>query len=60
MSTMIQTSDRFTVLPDEQTLAETCAALGERGFSVEVVDDLDAAGRPDPCNRRVLMRGGVT
>ncbi len=43
MSTAIQTSDRFTALPDEGTLAETVRALEARGFSVEVVDDLDAA-----------------
>ena len=36
-------SDRFTKLPDEQTLAATMAALEEHGFSVDVVDDLDAA-----------------
>ena len=36
-------SDRFTTLPDEQTLAATVVALEEHGFSVEVVDDLDAA-----------------
>jgi acyl-CoA hydrolase len=38
-----QTSDRFTTLPDEETLAATVVALEEHGFSVEVVDDLDAA-----------------
>lgn len=43
MSTTIQTSDRFTALPDERTLAETVVALEERGFSVEVVDEVDAA-----------------
>jgi acyl-CoA hydrolase len=37
------TSDRFTTLPDEHTLAATVVALEEHGFSVEVVDDLDAA-----------------
>ena len=37
------TPDRFTTLPDEQTLASTVTALEEHGFSVEVVDDLDAA-----------------
>ena len=42
MST-IQLSDRFTTLPDDQTLAATVVALEEHGFSVEVVDDLDAA-----------------
>jgi acyl-CoA hydrolase len=36
-------SDRFTALPDEQTLAATVVALEEHGFSVEVADDLDAA-----------------
>src|SRR5690348_17248406 len=35
--------DRFTTLPDEQTLAATVTALEEHGFSTEVVDDLDAA-----------------
>ena len=42
MST-IQLSDRFTTLPDDQTLAATVVALEEHGFSVEVVGDLDAA-----------------
>ena len=37
------TGDRFTLLPDEQTLAVTVLALEEHGFSVEVVDTLDAA-----------------
>jgi acyl-CoA hydrolase len=36
-------SDRFTALPDDQTLAATVVALEEHGFSVEVVDDLDGA-----------------
>jgi acyl-CoA hydrolase len=36
-------SDRFTALPDEQTLAATIVALEEHGFSVEVADDLGAA-----------------
>ena len=35
--------DSFTALPDEQTLAGTVVALEEHGFSVEVVNDLDAA-----------------
>jgi acyl-CoA hydrolase len=35
--------ERFTTLPDEQTLADTVVALEEHGISVEVVDDLDAA-----------------
>jgi len=38
-----RTADRFTALPDEQTLAATVVALEEHGFSVEVVGDLDAA-----------------
>jgi acyl-CoA hydrolase len=42
MST-IATPDRFTTLPDEQALASAVTALEEHGFSVEVVDDLDAA-----------------
>ena len=50
MSSTIQTLDRFTALPDERTLAETVAALQQRGFSVEVVDDLDSA------RERVLAR----
>ena len=40
---LTETSDRFTALPDEHTLAGTVVALEEHGFSVEVVDDLDAA-----------------
>jgi hypothetical protein len=36
-------SDRFTALPDDQTLAATVVALEEHGFSVDVVDDLDTA-----------------
>jgi hypothetical protein len=40
---MTQTPERFTALPDDQTLAATVVALEEHGFSVEVVDDLDAA-----------------
>jgi acyl-CoA hydrolase len=36
-------SDRFTALPDDETLEATVLALEEHGFSVEVVDDLDAA-----------------
>jgi len=42
---LTETSDRFTTLPDEQTLASTVVALEEHGFSVEVADDLDAARR---------------
>jgi hypothetical protein len=36
-------ADRFTALPDEETLAAIVVALEEHGFSVEVVDTLDAA-----------------
>ena len=50
MSTTIQAIDRFTVLPDERTLAKTVVALEEHGFGAEVVDDLDAA------RERVLAR----
>src|SRR6266705_4096040 len=35
--------DRFTTLPSEQALAATVVALEEHGFSVQVVDGLDAA-----------------
>ena len=55
MST-IATPDRFTTLPDEPMIAATVTALEEHGFSVEVVDDLDAARqgrpRPHPARRR--------
>src|ERR1700692_4511749 len=37
------TPDKYAALPDEPTLAATVVALEEHGFSVEVVDDLDAA-----------------
>jgi acyl-CoA hydrolase len=42
MSTTV-TPDRFTTLPDGHTLQTTVTALEEHGFSVEVVDDLNAA-----------------
>jgi LUD domain len=42
MST-IDTSERFTTLPDDQTLAETTVALEEHGFSTEAVENLDDA-----------------
>jgi acyl-CoA hydrolase len=42
MSTTV-TPDRFTTPPDEHALQATVVALEEHGFSVEVVDDLDAA-----------------
>jgi hypothetical protein len=41
--TMTDASDRFTALPDEHALSATVIALEEHEFSVEVVDDLDAA-----------------
>src|SRR5881409_4528869 len=41
--TTTDATDRFTELPDDQTIADTVVALEEHGFSVEVVDDLDAA-----------------
>jgi LUD domain len=41
--TTTETSPRFTALPDDMTLATTVGALEEHGFSVEVVDDFDAA-----------------
>src|SRR5258708_26093023 len=40
---MTNASDRFTALPDDQTLAAAVVALEEHGFSVEVVDDLESA-----------------
>lgn len=43
MTIAINESNPFTTLPDERTLAETSAALEERGFSAELADDLDAA-----------------
>jgi hypothetical protein len=36
-------ADRFSTLPDDQTLAATVTALEEHGFSVEVAGTLDAA-----------------
>jgi hypothetical protein len=41
--TTTDASERFTALPDDETLAATVVALEEHGFSVEVVDELDAA-----------------
>ena len=40
--TTATTANRFTTPPDEQTLAATVTAIEEHGFSVEVVDGLDA------------------
>jgi L-lactate utilization protein LutC len=41
--TTTDASERFTALPDDQTLATTVVALEEHGFSVGVVADADAA-----------------
>ena len=41
--TTSDTTQRFTALPDDESLAETAVALEEHGFSVEIVDDLEAA-----------------
>ena len=45
-------SERFAALPDDETLAETVVGLEARGFSIEVVDDLDRRAprgpRPHP------------
>jgi LUD domain len=41
--TATDASERFTALPDDGKLAETAVALEEHGFSVDIVDDLEAA-----------------
>jgi LUD domain len=41
--TTTSAAGRFTAAPDDATIAATVVALEEHGFSVEVVDDLDAA-----------------
>src|SRR5215472_10733114 len=41
--TTTQALGSFTTLPEERVLQATVVALEEHGFSVEVVDDLDAA-----------------
>jgi hypothetical protein len=38
-----ETSERFTSLADDRTLTDTIVALEEHGFSVEIVDELNAA-----------------
>jgi hypothetical protein len=43
MTTATHASDRFTTLPDDETLAATVVALEEHGFSIDVVDGLEAA-----------------
>jgi hypothetical protein len=41
--TTYEQSERFTTLPDEETLTATVVALEEHGFSVDVVEDFQAA-----------------
>ena len=57
-------SERFTALPDDETLAETVVGLKARGFSIEVVDDLDAARRAVlariPAGSSVMTNPSVT
>jgi len=59
-----QPTSRFDALPDEQTLTETVTALEEHGFSVEVVDSLDAARRAVlariPAGSSVMTNTSVT
>src|SRR6202043_2172935 len=59
-----QKSGRFTTLPDDQTLAATVVALEEHGFSVEVVEDLDAARKAVlariPAGSTVMTNTSVT
>jgi hypothetical protein len=43
MHAQTDSTNRFAALPDDETLSETVAALRERGFDTQVVDDLDAA-----------------
>ena len=43
MTTTTHASDRFTTLPDDETLAATVVALEEHGFSIDIVDGLEAA-----------------
>ena len=61
---MTTTADRFTTMPDDQTLSETVTALEEHGFSVEIVDDLDAARRAVlariPAGSSVMTNTSVT
>ena len=51
-------------MPDDQTLSETVTALEEHGFSVEIVDDLDAARRAVlariPAGSSVMTNTSVT
>jgi hypothetical protein len=43
MTTTTHAPDRFTTLPDDETLAATVVALEEHGFGIDVVDGLEAA-----------------
>src|SRR6266513_3147642 len=56
--------DRYTVLPDEATLAATVVALEEHGFSVEVVDGFEAARKAVlariPMGSSVMTNASVT
>ena len=62
--TITDTATRFTALPDDHTLAATIVALEEHGFSVEVVEDLDAARRATlnriPAGSTVMTNTSVT
>ena len=62
--TITATAQRFTALPDDDTLAATIVALEEHGFSVEVVTDLDAARRATlnriPAGSTVMTNTSVT
>jgi hypothetical protein len=59
-----QAAERFTELPDDETLAAAVVALEEHGFSVEVVDDPDAARRAVlarlPAGSSVITNTSVT
>jgi hypothetical protein len=57
MTVATMTSDRFTVLADDQTLAATVTALEEHGSSVEIVRDLDSAR--DAVLRRIPLGSSV-
>ena len=62
--TITDTATRFTATPDDDTLAATVVALEEHGFSVEVVEDLDAARRATlnriPAGSTVMTNTSVT
>ena len=62
--TITDTAQRFTALPDDDRLAATIVALEEHGFSVEIVDDLDAARRATlnriPAGSTVMTNTSVT